>query len=273
MLRRQLFPAIVLLAILALITGVIYPLVVWGIGQVGFKYRADGSFISHKGQVVGSALIGQNFSDTKGNPLPQYFQPRPSASGAAGYDPSGVTCPPTAASCGASSASNFGPGDPREVGFIPGLNTVDLNGNPSKHNPFATPDDPYCVPTDKQANPVTSPTPGQQYAKNSDGTYVCDANTVPERAATYRQFNQLPDKTLVPVDAVTASNSGLDPDISPANALDQAARVAAARHLPTQTVRALIQAHTNGRQWGFLGEETVNVVDLNLALDSLHRGA
>jgi K+-transporting ATPase ATPase C chain len=267
MIPRQAMPAVRLLAAVAVLTGIIYPVAVWGIGQVTLKHRADGSFITHHGQVIGSALIGQNFLDDKGNPRPQYFQPRPSASGLSGYDPAGVTCPPTATSCGASGATNLGPGDPRLVGFIPGFNTVDPKGNPSKTNPFATKDDPNCVPTDKQGNPVTSPTPGQQYAKNADGTYVCDSKTVPERASAYRQLNGLSPTAPVPNDAVTASSSGLDPDISAANALDQAARVAHARKLPVMTVRRLVHSHTNGRQWGFLGEKTINVVDLNLAID------
>ena len=126
------------------------------------------------------------------------------------------------------------------------------------------------MPTDKKGDPVFSPSPGQQYAKNPDGSYVCDTNTVPERAATYRQLNNLPTHQAVPVDAVTASNSGLDPDISVANAHDQAPRVAAARHLSLRRVNDLITAHTNGRQFGVLGETTVNVVDINLALDRLH---
>ena len=270
MIRRQLLPAVLTLAMLAILTGIVYPLVVWGIGQVAFKSRADGSMITNKGQVVGSALIGQNFLDPKGNPLPRYFQPRPSASGADGYDPSGVTCAP-GASCGASSASNYGPGDPRLVGFIPGLNTVTLSGAPSKHNPFASSSDPYCVPTDSSGSPVISPAPGQKYAKNHDGSYVCDPNTVPERTMTYRQLNRLAASTAVPVDAVTASGSGLDPDISVANAQDQAARVARARHLPVTAVLELIRQHTDGRQFGFLGEQTVNVVHINLALDALRR--
>jgi len=269
--RRQVAPAVLAVAMLAILTGIIYPLVVWGIGQVAFKYRADGSLITNRGQVVGSALIGQNFLDAKGNPLPQYFQPRPSESGADGYDPAGTTCPPTATSCGASAASNFGPGDPRLVGFIPGLNTVGLDGKPSKHNPFATPADPYCVPTDPQGEPVISPTPGQKYARTRGGRYVCDPNTVPQRTLAYRSLNGLGRAAPVPVDAVTASGSGLDPDVSVANALDQAPRIARARHLPVSTVRALIEQHTDRRQLGVLGEETVNVVDINLALDNLRR--
>jgi K+-transporting ATPase ATPase C chain len=257
--RRQLLTAFAATIILAVITGLLYPVAVWAIGQGAFNYRANGSFTKNaKGQVVGTALIGQEFLDKTGNPLPQYFQPRPSDAGT-GY------------TANASAASNLGPGDPRLVGFIPGLNTVDLNGNTSATNPFATPSDAYCVPTDaKTGNPVISPSAGQQYAKNKDGTYVCDANTVPERAIAYRQLNGLDAKAIVPVDAVTASFSGLDPDISVANADLQAARVAKARSLPIGTVMNLVKAHTDGRLLGVIGEKTVNVLDLNLALDSLH---
>jgi K+-transporting ATPase ATPase C chain len=99
---------------------------------------------------------------------------------------------------------------------------------------------------------------------------MCDPNTVVERAIAYRSLNNLDAKATVPVDAVTGSFSGLDPDISVANAQLQAARVAKARNLPTERVAALINAHTNKRQLGFLGEETLNVLDINLALDQLH---
>jgi potassium-transporting ATPase KdpC subunit len=268
--RRQILPAVLLTLALAALTGIAYPLVVTGVSRAAFPYRSNGSLITRHGRYVGSSLIGQNFDDTHGNPDPRYFQPRPSASGLNGYDPTGATCPPTATACGASGASNLGPGDPKLVGFIPGFNAVDLKGNPSKENPFATSSDPYCVPTDKQGNPVTSPAPGQKYAKNRDGSYVCDSNTVPERAISYRQLNNLSDSTVIPVDAVTASNSGLDPDISVANADLQAARVAHARHLPKSRVLTLVRDHTNSRQWGVLGERTINVLDLNLALDAIH---
>jgi K+-transporting ATPase ATPase C chain len=257
--RRQLLTAAAATLVLGLITGILYPLAVWAIGQGAFNYRANGSFTKDaKGHVIGSALIGQEFLDNKGNPLPQYFQPRPSAAGT-GY------------TANASAASNLGPGDPRLVGFIPGLNTVDLSGNTSATNVFATADDPYCVPTDaKTGNPVTSPSAGQQYGKNQDGSYVCDANTVPERAIAYRQLNGLDPKAIVPVDAVTASFSGLDPDISIANADVQAARVAKARNLPLDTVMRMISSHTNGRLLDVIGERTINVLDLNLALDRVH---
>jgi K+-transporting ATPase ATPase C chain len=93
---------------------------------------------------------------------------------------------------------------------------------------------------------------------------------VKARVVAYRSLNGLPDNASVPVDAVTASGSGLDPDISIANALDQATRVARVRGLPVSTVSDLVHVHTNGRPWGVLGEKTVNVLDLNLALDKLN---
>ena len=123
--------------------------------------------------------------------------------------------------------------------------------------------------TDKDGNDITDKAGNAVYEKNKDGTYVCNSGTVPERALAYRELNKLSKSVEIPVDAVTASGSGLDPDISPANALLQAPRVAAARHLPVATVTALVKSHTNGRQLGFLGEKTVNVLDLNLALDKL----
>jgi K+-transporting ATPase ATPase C chain len=116
---------------------------------------------------------------------------------------------------------------------------------------------------------VTSPTPGQRYARNPGGSYVCDPDTVPQRAIAYRKLNGMPPGAPVPIDAVTASASGLDPDISIQNALDQAPRVARARHLPVSQVLALVRRYTQGRELGFLGEPTVNVLELNLALDGL----
>jgi K+-transporting ATPase ATPase C chain len=252
--RRQIIPSLMLTAVVAVALGLVYPLVVTGIGQVALSRQANGSFVTQNGKVVGSSLIGQNFLDAKGNPDPKYFQARPSAAGN-GYDPT------------ASGASNLGPGDPRLVGFIPGFNTVGLDGARSATNPFATAADPYCVPTDDAGAPVISPSAGQKYAKNPDGSYACDANTVPERAGAYRQLNGLADTASVPVDAVTGSASGLDPAISMANADLQAPRVAKTRNVPLDRVLALVKANTRGRQLGFLGEPTVNVLTLNLALD------
>ena len=194
MLRAQLVPAVVLTVLASVVLGVAYPLATYGIGQLAFQHQADGSLISRGNQIIGSRLLGQSFTDARGNPLPEYFQPRPSAAGN-GYDAT------------ASAASNLGPSDPR----------------------------------------------------------LLDA--IRERAAAYRAFNHLPADAAVPVDAVTASGSGLDPDISVANAELQSPRVAAARHLPPETVAALVRDHTTGRALGFLGEIVVNVVELNLALD------
>lgn len=196
---RQLRSAAVMTIALIVGLGVVYPLVVTAVAQVAFAHKADGSLVNAGGKVVGSSLIGQGFSDAGGRALPQYFQPRPSATTAnnrpSPYDPTN------------SGGSNLGPSDP---GLL---------------------------------------------------------KSVGQRVADYRALNGLGASDAVPVDAVTASGSGLDPDISPANALDQVNRVAAARHLDAVTVRALVQAHRAARPWGFLGEETVNVLDINLALD------
>src|SRR5579871_3194779 len=255
--RRQLITGLLTTICLLIVLTVAYPLVVWGVGRVAFPHQTDGSLVKADGKVVGSSLIGQSFLDKAGNPIPRYFQPRPSDAGN-GYDPT------------ASSGSNYGPGNPLLIGFVPGVSTPQgPDHKPLKTNPYATVADPYCVPTDAKGNPVTSPGSGQALARASDGSYVCDPNTVPERAIAYRQLNGLPASASVPVDAVTSSGSGLDPDISVANAMDQASRVAAARHLSRDAVVALINTHISSRGWGILGERTVNVLDLNLALDRL----
>jgi K+-transporting ATPase ATPase C chain len=252
--RRHLIASLLMLLAVTLAFGFVYPFVVTGLSQLFFHQQANGSLIYRNGKLAGSALLGQEFTDAKGNPLPRYFQPRPSNAGT-GYDAS------------SSGASNLGPSNPLLTGFVAGVNTAGLDGKPSAANPFATRSDPACVPTDAQGNPVTSPAPEQKYAKAAGGEYVCDPNTIPERAIAYRQFNGLPPRAPVPVDAVTASGSGLDPDISVQNALDQAPRVARARHVPASRVITLVHRNTEGRQWGFLGEPVVNVVELNLALD------
>jgi K+-transporting ATPase ATPase C chain len=254
--RRQIAASLAMLLGVTLLLGFGYPLAVTGISQLFFRNQANGSLIYSHGKLVGSALLGQSFTGSKGNPLPRYFQPRPSAAGP-GYD-------------GASSgASNLGPSNPLLIGFKAGVNTVGLDGEPSASNPFATAVDPACVPLDPAGNPVTSPVPGQRFAKTAAGAYECDLSTIPERTVAFRLFNDMAPNAAVPVDAVTASASGLDPDISVQNALDQAPRVAHARHLPTAQVVALVRKYTTAAQWGFLSEPTVNVLDLNLALDGL----
>src|SRR5947209_4071328 len=193
--RRQLLTALRVTVALLVVTCVVYPLAVWGIGRVAFRNKTAGSFVSAGGRVVGSSLIGQTWNDADGKPLPQYFQPRPSAAGD-GYDPT------------ASGGSNLGPSNPK----------------------------------------------------------LLDA--VAARVIAYRAFNGLPADAAVPVDAVTASGSGLDPDISVANALAQASRVARARHRTEADIVALVRAHTRDRALGVLGEKAVNVLQLNLALDA-----
>ncbi len=259
-LRQHLLPSIALTAVVAVVVGLAYPIVVWGIGQVAFKNQANGSLLYRDGKVVGSALIGQSFTSKTGTPLPQYFQSRPSGTGTYAYNSTD------------SAASNYGPSDPRLVGFIPGFNTVGLNGEPSATNPFATKADPYCVPLTKSTGkPVISPEPGEKYEKTKTGSYVCDPTTVPERAMAYRKLNGLAPDAKVPVDAVTTSASGLDAGISIANADLQAPRVAKARHLPLRTVLALVRKYTIGSTWGFLGTPYVNVLELNLALENMRR--
>lgn len=190
--RRQLVPALLIVIVFTVLTGLIYPLVVTGVAQVAFPNRADGSLIKRDGTVVGSKLIGQNFSALR------YFQPRPSAAGDS-YD--GMS----------SSASNLGP-----------------------------------------TNPVL-------------------ISEVRKRVAVYRRVNRVPPSVAVPADAVTASGSGLDPDISQANARLQAPRVARARGVPLREVLQAIDDHTDGPSLGFLGERGVNVLELNLALDNRSR--
>jgi K+-transporting ATPase KdpC subunit len=187
---EQLKPAVVLLVLLSVLLGILYPLAVTGIAQVIFPHQANGSLLLEQGRAVGSQLIGQPFD------APQYFWGRLSATS---------PFPDNAAS---SSGSNLGPSNPdlvKEVqGRIDDLKKVD---------------------------------PG----------------------------NSLP----IPVDLVTSSGSGLDPDISVAAALYQVPRVARVRGLSEPVVRSLVQQHVAGRQFGILGEPRVNVLELNLALDAL----
>ena len=248
-LRHRLWPAIALLLALTVVTGVIYPADrhrgrPGGLPVAG--QRLDRS--SWTARPLGSSLIGQAFSDDK------YLWGRPSAAGK-GYDASG------------SAGTNLGPTDPRLVGFVPGTNTVGLDGSPSEVNPFATAADPYCVPTDADGNAVINPSTDQAYATNPDGTYVCYANTIPERAIAYRQANGLSADASVPVDLITTSASGLDPEISPAAAEYQVARVAAARGDERGRRPGGRPRHTEQPFLGFLGEPRVNVLLLNLDLD------
>lgn len=193
---RTLWVAVRAMAVFTVLLGVVYTLVITGVGQLILPWQANGSVVRNaEGEVVGSALIGQSFSDADGNPLPEYFQPRPSAAGD-GYDGA------------ASSGSNYGP-------------------------------------------------------ENEDLIAA-----ITERKTQVAEFNGVTEDQ-VPADAVTASSSGLDPHISSAYAQIQIDRIAEARNLPVEEVRDLVAAHTQGRDLGYLGEPTVNVLELNLALDEL----
>lgn len=185
-------PAIVSTLVLAVICCGFYPLAVTGISKLAFAKQANGSLIVDKnGTIIGSALLGQNFSGEK------YFHPRPSAAGANGYD------------AASSSGSNLGP------------------------------------------------------------TSQKLADLIKERVAAYRSTNGLAENAEVPADAVTASGSGLDPNISPANAALQTARIAKMRSLSPEKVKQLVAANTDKATFGLLGEDGVNVLKLNLALDAL----
>ena len=180
--------AVIATLVLAVILCGIYPVAVWGVAQLLFSDKANGSLIERDGKVIGSKLIGQNFS------APKYFHTRPSAAGK-GYD---------AANSG---GSNLGPISQKHL------------------------------------------------------------DAVRDRVAAYRKINNLNSDVKIPVDAVTASASGLDPHISPMNAKLQLIRVAKERALSEDQVGKLIEEHTNLPFLGLLGDPAVNVITLNVALD------
>lgn len=281
LLIRQHWAALRALLVLTVILGIGYPLFIWLVAQIpGLQDKADGSIVERNGKPVASSLIGQSFTDAKGNPLPQYFQSRPSAAGA-GYDPLST------------GASNLGPENivdaaPDKPSLLTQVCTRskaigDLEGVDGAR-PFCTGDGVGAVlsvigPRDARGvvvNPtqvisVNEPcaTTARPFLDSYDGVRVQCAKAgedyavgqiVPIRGAA-------PADPAVPADAVTASASGLDPNISPAYADLQIARVAKARGVSADMVRSLVAQYTDGRTLGFLGEPRVNVVELNIALD------
>jgi K+-transporting ATPase ATPase C chain len=285
---RQHWAALRALLVLTVIVGIGYPLFIWLVAQIpGLKDKADGSIVEVNGKPVGSSLIGQLFTDDKGNPLPKYFQSRPSAAGN-GYDPLST------------SASNLGPesivdtpvgGADNPAEAKPSLLTQvctrskavgDLEGVDGKR-PFCTGDGVGAVlsvigPRDASGNVVHPTTvvsvnePCQTTTRPFLDTYEGVRVECAKSGEDYSVGQIVPIKgaavdPAVPADAVTASGSGLDPHISPAYADLQINRVANARGVNADQIRQLVTEHTDGRTLGVFGEPRVNVLELNIVLD------
>jgi len=287
---RQHLAAVRALLVLTVVTGIFYPLAVWGVSFLpGLHGNAEGSLVKVDGKVVGSKLIGQAFTDKNGDPLKQYFQSRPSAAGD-GYDMTST------------SARNLGPEsivdtlpDPKvkddanaeqslltqicarsvAVGALEGV-----DGS----RPFCTPGGVGAVLAVFGARDATGhiPHPARVVSLNEEqgvvkapfiATYEGVTVELAEYGEDYSKGQVVPIRgsapahPKVPADAVAASGSGLDPDISPAYARIQAARVAQARGIGLQQVEQAIRDNESGRTLGFMGEPRVNVLKLNVELD------
>jgi len=288
---RQHWAALRALLVLTVIVGGAYPLVIWLVAQFpGLRDGAGGSIVEAGGKPVGSSLIGQLFTDADGNPLPQYFQSRPSAAGG-GYDPL------------ATSASNLGPesivdtpADPSapkdDNGYKASLLTLVCSRSAAEgklegvdgSRPFCTGDGVGAVlsvigPRDSRGN-VIHPTKVVSINEPCNTTRTPFLNTYEGVRVECAKFGDdysigqiVPIRGAasadpqVPADAVTASGSGLDPHISIAYADLQVNRVAKARGVSADQIRQAVADNTDGRWLGFFGEPTVNVLQLNLALD------
>jgi K+-transporting ATPase ATPase C chain len=281
---RQYAAALRILVVFTAVFGIGYPLLVTGIAQIpGLQHRANGSLIHLEGKVVGSAVIGQAFTDAKGNPIPKYFQSRPGA-----YDPT------------ASGASNLGPES--IVDTLPNPAVKGDTGSPSLltevcgrslavgqlegvdgRRPYCTADGIGAVLSVIRSHGLTGSVvkvvsvnqacPATPFVSTYDGVAVSCATYGGNYAIGKIVPIHGPGKAWpanpVPPDAVTASGSGLDPDISTDYARLQAPRVAHVRQLPLAQVLSLVKKYTSGRSLGFMGEPAVNVLQLNLALDRL----
>jgi K+-transporting ATPase ATPase C chain len=244
--RKELKTGFLMMVALTIITGLVYPAVVTVVAQVFFHDQANGSLVSANGRVVGSRLIGQNFTK------PEYFHPRPSNAGS-GYDAT------------ASGGSQLGPTSAKlfngttKVDDKTRAEVVDFDGFKDRivH---------YCLDNDI---PFDSSRPLDAFR---------DAKGDLDDVKLIKAFNDdkapliFTPRSPLPADAVTGSASGLDPDISPANADLQAQRVAKARGVSVEQVRATVALYTAGRTMGIFGEPHVNVLELNLALDAQFRG-
>ena len=288
---RQHWAAFRALLVLTVIVGFAYPAVIWLVAQLpGLRDNANGSIIEVDGKPVGSRLIGQLFTDSDGNPLPQYFQSRPSAAGD-GYDPL------------ATSASNLGPesivdtpGDPSlpedDNGYKPSLLTLvcqrsyaigELEGVDGSR-PFCTGNGVGAVVSvigarDARGN-VVNPTrviSVNEPCETTETPFLRTYEGVRVECAKYGEDYSIgqivpirgaaPADPVVPADAVTASGSGLDPHISVAYADLQIPRVAKGRGVSEDQIRQAVRDNQDGRVLGFMGESRVNVLELNLELD------
>jgi len=237
---KQLLPGLRINIFATILFGVVYPLAITGLCQALFPRQANGSLVTAGDKVIGSAIIGQNFSK------PGYFHPRPSAAGS-GYDAT------------ASGGSNLGPTSAKLVRGTTKMDdkkneVVDFDGINLRivH---------YCV---DNGIPYESSVPLDQFrdsAGNLDDVKLIKAFNDDKAPLRFHAT------AAIPADAITTSASGLDPHISPAFAEAQIARVARTRGVTPQQVQALVAAHTENPDFGFLGEPRVNVLLLNLALD------
>lgn len=284
------------LLLLTVITGLAYPLSIWLVVQLpGLHDKAEGSILTANGKPLGSSLIGQLFTDKDGNAIAKYFQSRPSAAGN-GYDPTssgGSNLGPESIVDTPADPSQLTPGkSASDAGFKPSLLTTvctrssavgQLEGVDGSR-PFCTGGGVGAVlsvigPRDSRGNVAhptkvvsvnepcqTTPTPfltifeGVRVECAKFGEDYSIGQIVPIRGAA-------PADPAVPADAVTASGSGLDPDISVAYADIQVNRVAKARHVTADQIRAVLAKYRSGRDLGFFGEPCVNVLELNLQLD------
>jgi K+-transporting ATPase ATPase C chain len=264
------------LLVLTVLVGVLYPLLVTGIVQLpGLRDKADGSLVRVGGTTVGSSLLGQGFVDRKGNALVQYFQERPSAAGATGWDPT------------ASGASNLGPESVVDTPGKPSLLTqicarslaVGTLEGVSGARPYCTSDGVGAVlgvfHRDGATGPVTTVVSLDQFCPATPflGSYKGVTVSCADKKGDYARAvvtpvrGDAPARPAVPADAVTASGSGLDPQVSVAYAELQKPRVARERHASQADVQELIDRYTTGRALGFMGQAGVDVLQLNLALD------